>query len=177
MKIVEELDAGPILKQVSMPITNQDTTGILEENLAVKGGELLVECLQDIENKKFILHDQDPLQAIYAPLIKKEDALIDWNRSASHISNQIRAYNPWPIAYCFIDNKRLKIYGGKEVRSEKLQVLPGTLTTLSENGIEIACGDGKILITEVQAEGKNRMSAGDFLKGSGRNLKVGQLLT
>ncbi len=182
MKVVEELDAGPIIAQESLAIKEEDNTGILETKLAQIGGKLLIQVLDQIENKT--TREQNIKEVSYAPLLKKEDAHIHWSKPARFIFNQIRAYNPWPIAYTLIDNKRLKIYGANEVRCEELGVRsnfpspltphPSLITHVSDQGIEVACGEGSLLITEVQPEGKNRMSAKDFLNGMGRTLKVGQ---
>ena len=176
MKVVEELDAGPIIAQQSLAITDEDNTGVLETKLAQTGGKLLLKVLDQIENMQ--AHEQNPKEANYAPLLKKEEALIDWSKPARFIFNQIRAYNPWPIAYTYIDKNRFKIYGGKVPLTPTLSLKgrggPGTIIALNNSGIEVICGEESILITEVQPEGKNKMSAKDFLNGIGRNLKMGQ---
>lgn len=181
MRIVKELDAGPILSQEKLSIGEEDNTESLESKLASLGGKLLIKTLEQIETIQ--PREQNAVEASYAPLLKKEEARINWSKSARFIFNQIRAYNPWPLAYTLIDNKRLKIYGGKvgAIRESPLQS-PGTITNLSDEDIEVACGIGAngrspLLITEVQPEGKNKMSAKDFLNGMGRTLKVGQILT
>ncbi len=178
MKVVEELDAGPILSQRSLKILEEDTTGSLEEKLAPMGGNLLLETLEGLQYGKITAQEQDAKKASYAPLLKKEDGQIDWHKPARFIFNQIRAFNPWPIAHTFIDKKRLKIYGAQALTSgaHRAPQNPGTLLAFHKAGIEVACGEGKILITEIQGEGKNKMKAVDFLKGSGQDLQIGKRL-
>ncbi len=174
MKVVEALDAGPILSQEKIQIHDEDTTGSLEEKLAQLGGKLLVKTLEQIES--LTPQNQEESQTSYAPLLKKENALINWAQSSRKIFKQIQAFNPWPVAFTRVDKQRLKIYLAEVLEDSSLPVEAGRILNLSDAGIEVACSPGRILIKEVQAEGKNRMKAGDYLKGSGRNLTVGQFL-
>jgi len=173
MKVVEKLDAGPILAQEKLSIQENDTTGFLEEELAKRGGKLLIETLQNLE--KISPREQKDAETSYAPLIKKENAHINWEKTAKEIHNQIRAYNPWPIAYSFIDKQRLKIYSSRVIEENISTDRHGTLRSLSP--LVIACGSGNIELLEVQAEGKKRMQAADFISGSQGKLKTGILLS
>ncbi len=175
MKIVEALDAGPIFAQEKLLIQDNDNTGFVEEALAQKGGVLLVKTLQNLE--KLHPQEQKAEEASYAPLIKKENAQIQWNKTASEIHNQIRAFNPWPIAYTFIDNQRLKIYSSAIKASEKLSEKPGTVIKIDSHGIEVVCGKGSLEIIELQAEGKKRMSALDFMQGWKEKLTPGKVFS
>lgn len=174
MKVVEALDAGPILSQEKIQIQDEDSTGSLEEKLARIGGKLLVKTLEQIET--LTPQAQDESASTYAPLLKKEGAMIDWKQSARKIFKQIQAFKPWPVAFTLIDKQRLKIYSAEVLDDSSTPLEAGRISNLSDAGIEVACAFGRILIKEVQAEGKNRMKAGDYLKGSGRNLKIGQSL-
>lgn len=171
MRVVEALDAGPILSQEALEIHDEDSTGSLEAKLAAMGAKLLVKTLEGLDSLPG--KPQEEALATYAPLLKKEDGLIDWSLSARRIFNQIRAFQPWPVAHTRIDNQRLRIYGAK---MSDAAGLAGTICSLSDSGIEVACGQGSLLLTEIQPEGKNRMSAKDYLNGLGRNLKAGQKL-
>jgi methionyl-tRNA formyltransferase len=180
MRINEKLDAGPILKQQKVMIDPEETTESLEKRLTQVGGKLLLETLAELERNSLIPYEQDETQTTYAPLLKKEDGRIDWNASAEQIHNLIRAMIPWPVAYTFVDKNRIKVYGAKiakEVRSEKLEEKnPGQIIGLSDAGIEVVCGSGRILLTEIQPESKRRMNAKDFIQGHRNLLKVGTIL-
>ncbi len=192
MHIIEKLDAGPLLKQQKIKIEETDTTGILEEKLAHLGSKLLLETLDEMKEGKITPHPQDESKASFAPLIKKEMALIDWKQPTRKIFNQVRAYNPWPVAFTHVDKKRLKVYGaklpliptlspqgrgpGRERPRMRGRGEPGQIINLDNEGIEIACGDGKILLTEIQLEGKNKMSAKDFIQGHQELIQTGKKL-
>ncbi len=175
MKVVEKLDAGPILKQISTPIEANETTGLLETRLAKMGANLLLTVLSEIENEKIQYEEQDETKMTYAPLIKKEEAKIDWQNSAEKIYNQVRALNPWPIAYTFVDGKRIKIYAG-HVTGNEPSTQPGEIGKITNEGIQITCGQKGFLITEIQLEGKNRMPASEARKGYPNLFTSGKIL-
>lgn len=173
MKVVEALDAGPILAQEKLKIEDEDSTGSLEAKLAQMGGKLLVDTLKNIQTLK--AQEQDPSQASYAPLIKKDEALIDWNKPANFILSQIRAFTPWPIAFTFIEGKRLKIFSGKICAGEP-NTSPGEMSKIDSQGVLITCGQDALLITEVQIEGKNKMSVNEMRKGYPNLFVAGKFL-
>ncbi len=179
MKVVQKLDAGPILGQSKIPLLSTETTGEVESKLAHLGGELLIQTLQALEQNSIKAIEQDEALVTYAPLLKKEEAKIDWSLSAEKINRLIHAMNPWPIGYTFVDKKRLKVYDGceksdwsdKSDRSDR----PGTILQISKEGIEVACGIGTLLLKEVQLEGKKRMQAYELSQGE-RSLQPGKVL-
>ncbi|MBI2339895.1 MAG: methionyl-tRNA formyltransferase [Deltaproteobacteria bacterium] len=173
MKLILKLDAGPVYRQTKIPIEGSDTAGSLAEKLAPLGARLLLETLPKIQSGQITPTPQDDSKATLAPALKKEDGKIDWRTSASEIANRIRGLNPWPGAYTFIDNKMLKIYHG-QVLAEKTDKAPGTVYFLNEKGIHVSCGEGAIVLTEVQLEGKRCLPASEFVRGY--RLEVGKRL-
>ena len=164
MKLVQKLDAGPVYCDAKIRIKKEDTAGSLASSLAEVGGRLLIQAIPKIAAGEMTPKPQDDSKATMAPSLKKEDGRIDWREQACVLHNRIRGVNPWPGAYTFVDNKLLKIYHS-EVLAESFGEAPGTLCFLNEKGIHVVCGEGSILLTEVQLEGKKRMSAAEFVRG------------
>lgn len=157
----ERMDCGDIILQKEVEIQADDNRGRLEERLSLAGAELLKETILNIDAPRI---PQDESRATYAPKIKKQDGLIDWSKPASVIHNKIRAMNPWPGAYTFINRVRVEIWEsglGEKVSAGK----PGTVALLDKSGIGVSTGDGVLLIKEMQAEGKKRIKAVDFVHG------------
>ncbi len=164
MRVVLKLDAGPVYCQESLSIDPQDTAGTLTLKLADLGATLLIRSLDLIASGELKAVLQDEARATYAPLLKKEDGKIDWQKSAAKVHNQVRALNPWPGAYTFVDKKMLKIYHGS-IEQEKTEAEAGTVFFLNGQGIHVACGQGTYCLEEVQLEGKKRMRAEEFVRG------------
>ncbi len=162
MKMVEKLDAGPILLQRAIPIEPTDTTGTLEQKLSHLGAELLMQVIQKIKSGEIEPVPQDDSQASYAPLIKKEQAKINWSEPAEIIWQKIRAFNPRPGAFVGEGNNLVKIWKAEpsEQRGE-----PGVVLEAHKKWIEVACGEGSLRILELQPAGKKSMSPGAFLAG------------
>ncbi|MBI4412718.1 MAG: methionyl-tRNA formyltransferase [Deltaproteobacteria bacterium] len=171
MKLVRKPDAGPVYCEARVKIGENDTAGSLTSSLAKEGARLLIETIPKIAAAQITSQPQDDSQATMAPSLKKEDGRIDWKNKALVIHNRIRGVNPWPGAYTFVDNKLLKIYHSR-VLTERPASTAGEIYFLNEKGIHVACGDGAILLTEVQIEGKKRMSAAEFVRGY--RLEVGK---
>jgi methionyl-tRNA formyltransferase len=171
MKMDAGLDTGDILLQRATPIGPDDTAIELMERLSLVGAELLSETLRgigSIEPRK-----QDEIEASFAPILKKEDGLIDWSMSADEIRRRIRGFQPFPTSYTFHDGHRLTIWSGK-VESAAAGV-PGTVVERSGDRLLVQCGDGTALaVLEIQPEGKRRMTVRDFLNGA--KLAVGNVL-
>ena len=159
-----KIDSGAILAQKKFSIPNSANFGYMYEKLGIMGSELLIKVIEDIQNKKSSPIIQDESKKTLAPKIKKEQHKIDWNQSANQIHNQIRAFDPYPGAYAFINNKRIKLFGSKikdvEVSSK---CIAGQI--LVENDLLlIKSNTCFISIYEVQLEGKNKVKSSDFIK-------------
>lgn len=164
MKIDEGLDTGDILLKRKMEIAPDDTAVTLAPRLAELGADLLVETLEQLQQSSLQPIPQDDSQATLAPILKKEDGAVNFNRSAREILNRLRGFQPWPGAYSRFRGKNLKLLEGR--LSERVPPLaPGELLA-SSNGLFAGCADGTALeLLQVQLEGKKPMPARDFISG------------
>lgn len=166
------IDTGDILGVSKIKIKPDETADELFERLSLVTAVLLVETLEKAARGTLEPVKQNEADASYAPIISKEMALIDFSKTAVDICNLVRGFNSWPVAYCYLDGKRFKIYSCEV--SGRSDVAPGTV--VDEDRLAISCGDGNcIVLKEIQLEGGKRMSAADFLKG--KKLPVGTVFT
>lgn len=174
MRMEKRMDAGDILTQRAIPITSEDDTGTLFEKLSIVGRDLLMDTLPRLFANEITPIKQNEEEATYSPNITSEQEEIDWHQTAQQIDWKIRGLRPFPGAYSFYENKRMKIWRG-EVLSTTTTEKPGTIVDLTEDAIQVACGEGSVLsLTEIQPAGKARMTSKDFLKGAGKEMKKGQ---
>jgi len=173
IRMNEKPDEGDIIAQQPQEIDEDDTESTLEEKLAVSGAELLISALPGIAKGSCRFIVQDGGKATLAPKLNKHNGAIDWAKTATQIRNLIRGVNIWPGAFTRHNGKILKIHSA-QVISEETADLPGTITQASSAGIIVAAGKYKLLIKELQAEGKRKMTAKDFI--SGYKLAAGQIL-
>jgi methionyl-tRNA formyltransferase len=173
MRIVEPMDAGPMLLQREIPIDPADTQTTLKDKLAELGAAALVEVLSRVGQGDLSETPQDESRATYTAIIKKEDAIIDWNRDAVYIERMTRAYQPWPIARTKLGRHDLLIYRARTVESDTAAVPPSTIVSISP-ATTVQCGRGRLELIEVQAAGRRRMSAADLMRG--RRIEVGAQL-
>lgn len=168
MFIEPTLDTGPILLQSKTPIGDDETAPELMDRLSVIGAELLGETLSRLDNlTPRPQHDQD---ATFAPILTKEDGLIDWSRSAFEIERCVRGFEPWPNAYTSFTSRGLTILRAESVSSVS-EAVPGEVI-VAHKDLLVNCGEQTALrLLEVQPEARKRMSARDFLNGT--NVKVG----
>lgn len=163
MQMNEGLDTGDILYQKKYEIAPDETFETLHDRLMDLGGKALLEALPLIEEGKITPVTQDDSLSCYAPLIKKEDGLIDFSKTASQIDAQIRAFNPWPGAFTRLDGKTLKIW---EAALCEKSGKPGEIIDVDKNSFTVACSEASIRVTSLQAEGKKRMDTSAFLLGN-----------
>ncbi|SDZ74822.1 methionyl-tRNA formyltransferase [Desulfuromusa kysingii] len=166
------LDTGDMLIKRSLKIGENETSGQLHDRLALLGREVLEETLQQLCAGTLVRTKQDDELSCYAPMMKKEDGLIDWQKSATDIHNQVRGLDPWPGAYTYLDDEVLKIATTTVVADNSGE--PGTILSADKTGVCVACGEGALNVGELQLPGKKRLSAMNFL--SGRPLFVGTRL-
>jgi methionyl-tRNA formyltransferase len=173
MKIVEQLDAGPILLQQPTQIHEHETAPELLARLAQIGAELLSETLTRLDGIQ--AQSQQDEEATLAPILKREDGQIDWSMDAFAIEQRVRGFQPWPNAYTSFRSQRLIVWKAGPEWIEQLAFPPGQIIEARGDRLIIACGDGTALrVSELQAEGGRRLSARDFLNGT--HMKVGELL-
>ncbi len=164
MQMDEGMDTGDILLQKEISIETEDSLETLSDRLSRLGADALLETLKLLKPGKLKAKAQNSSQASYAPRLSKEDGEIDWGKGAGEINNLIRGMNPWPGAFTYLEGKTLKIFGAKVIE-KKAGNRPGVINGISPQGIEVATGDGSLLIAEVQLESKRRMAVADFLQG------------
>lgn len=173
MKMDKGLDTGDILLAAKTPIKETDDASSLHDRLAEMGAELVLETIAKIEEGSLISIPQDDSQSTYAPKLKKQDGLIDWEQGAETIHNRIRGLEPWPGAFTFCKSMRLRVCKAETAPGTD-QDQPGCIARISDYGIEVGTRKGRLIITELQPEGKKRMTAKSFLLG--HSLKTGDRL-
>lgn len=173
MEMVQKMDAGDMLAKDAITITDQDNVGTLFEKLAKVGRDLLLRTLPSYLAGDIKPEPQDDDLATFSPNISSEEEILDWNKTARQVFNQVRGMYPWPVAHTFWDEKRLKIY---EVGIVKGQGSSGQIIEKTKKTLVVATGDGAIEIKSLQLAGKPRMAIADFLNGVGRTIKVGDTL-
>jgi methionyl-tRNA formyltransferase len=156
------LDTGDMLLKRSTPIDPDEDTSTLNGRLSLMGAELLVQTIDLLAVGGLAPERQDDLLTCYAPMLKKGDGLIDWGKDAATIKNLVRGMTPWPGAYTHIGDRFLKVF---RVQAGPGQGEPGEILSAGRDGIEVACGEGSIVIYELQLEGKKRLTAAEFLAG------------
>lgn len=170
MYMDRRMDAGDILRIEKIPILDEDTQDTMFEKLSILGSKMIVDVINDLRMGKIIPIPQDESKATYAYNLTKQDELIDFNNTARGVFNQIRGLNSNPGAYFILDGINIKVYNSKVV-DKTTQEKPGIIIGVNKDSFEISCGGNTVIaLTEVQMPGKKRMSARDFLNGSGRNL-------
>jgi methionyl-tRNA formyltransferase len=170
----EKMDEGDILSQEEAKILPGEKAFELEARLAERGAALLVRTVSQID--KIEPTKQNHAQATCAPKLKKEDGRIDWTKDALFIDRQVRAFNPWPSTFAFLDKKRIKIHEGQDKGKLSHLSLPGQILVVSKEGIEVCCGGrSSYLIQKIQPENKKEMDAYAFSLGA--TIKIGEAFT
>ena len=165
MKMTPSLDEGPVFLSKRLDIDNKDNSKTLTEKLSILAATILTTSLGKILEGKLKANDQNHNEATVSEKIKKQDGKISWQKGAKTIDQQIRAYNPWPVAFTQIDGRYLRIWEAEVSIDKKTYNEPGVVTHCDENGMLVSTGEGNLLIKTVQLEGKKTIGAGDFGKG------------
>ena len=164
MQMDEGLDTGPIYIQEPTPISESDTSETVHDRLAKLGAEMVGRYLDEILQGRIAAKTQDDDLATYAPMIKKEAGLIDWQESAQAIDRQIRAMTPWPGAFSKWDGQTLKIVSARPIDGFSSTSPPGTVTVAGDD-IVVQTGDGVLALDQVQLAGKKALNAEAFVRG------------
>lgn len=165
MYLASEMDTGDIIYTTETEIGEFETSGELFDRLMIMGAELLARTLRDIEAGMAPRTPQDHSKASYVKMLDKSLSPIEWAKTPREVIKQIYGLQPWPVATAELDGKVFKIYSA-EYTQNKTDKAPGSVVSAGKKGIEIACLDGEtVLITELQAAGKKRMKASDYLLG------------
>ena len=164
MQMDAGMDTGDVLLKAKIPMDAEETAGSLFNKLAPLGGETVLKTIKGIKEGSLIPVPQDHSHATAAPMLKKDDGLVDWTGEAITVDRFIRGMDPWPSAYCFQGEARLRLFrpqvcettGGNQ---------PGCVLRADRQGILVACGNGAVLIREIQPEGGKRMAVEAYLCG------------
>lgn len=182
MLMDEGMDTGAILMQESTTIGQDETAGDLSTRLAGLGAKVLIETLHGWQSGRLQPRSQDDSKATMAPMLKKEDGKIDWTQKALVIANRIRGVTPWPGAYTFCQEERLKIWRAIPWSQDESAILdsgepslPGTIVSLQPQGMLVATGQGLLVVQEVQPANRTKMSIQQFV--AGRRVRPGMKLT
>ena len=160
--MVHTMDAGDVVGVSKTPIGPDETAGELLDRLAVLGAELLSDTLSKYEKKELVPVPQDESQISMAPMLDKTMCPIDWTKTAQQIHDKVRGLHPWPVATMELKGQKFKVHATKIVDGHGT---PGQILGLTKTGLVIACGDGAIAVTSLQAEGGKRMAAPDYFRG------------
>ena len=160
--MVHAMDAGDVVGVAKTPIGPDETAGELLDRLAVLGADLLSETLTKYEKNQLVPVPQDETQVTMAPMLDKSMCPIDWTQTAQQIHNKVRGLHPWPVATMELKGAKFKVHATKIVPGSGK---PGEILGITKTGLKIACGDGAIEVTSLQAEGGKRMAAPDYFRG------------
>lgn len=167
MYMVEKLDAGDIITQITVPIKDTDDTGTLFTELSAAGESLLKETLPSIINETNERTIQDESRVTFARNISREEERIDWTKGGKEIYDKIRGLHPWPVAYSVFQDANVKIWWGEKVETSS-DAEPGTIIEIAQDQIIVKTGDTTgLAITNIQPAGRKKMSADVFIRGVG----------
>lgn len=162
MYLCREMDAGDIIAVSKTPIGENETAGELLDRLAVLGADLLSQTLTNFEAGSVSRTPQNGEQATYAPMLDKTMCPIDWTKTAQQVHDQVRGLHPWPVATMELNGQIFKVH---QTRLSEGSGQPGQILGLTKTGLRMACGQGAVEITSLQAQGGKRMAAVDYFRG------------
>ena len=163
MQMEAGLDTGPMLLARTVPIGARETAATLHDRLATLGAEALLAALEEIAQGTATPRAQPAEGVTYATKLRKEEATIDWSRSAAEIDRQIRAFDPWPVAETRLHGQQLRVWQAIPIDSRASRN-PGEVLATSAVGIDVSTGNGVLRLTRVQRAGRKALSAAEFLK-------------
>lgn len=161
MQMEAGLDSGPVLAEVRTPIQPGETGGSLHDRLSELAAGLLSRHLDDLAARRLVPQVQDESRVTYAHKLDKAEAAIDWHADARAIERQVRAFNPWPVAQAVYQEQSLRVWRASAIEGSGGE--PGAVMAAGRDGIDVACGTGRLRLQEIQLPGGKRLDAAAFL--------------
>ncbi len=169
------LDTGDMLLKKEIEISSDMTAGELHDAMAVLGAQVLKETLSELKKGTLVRKPQDDSLSSYAPIITKEVGLMDWNKTAQQVHDLVRGTSPWPGAYTFLNESKMRVWKTcVSTLENKHSHLPGEIVKVDDNGLLVKCSDGYIVISELQFDSSKRMKVSDYLRG--HKISIGEKL-
>lgn len=165
MLMDEGMDSGDILLQEKTDIPPEADALWVREKLSESGASLLLETIEKLKKNDIEPKSQNTKEVTFAPRLKKDDGLICWDKENIKIVNQVRGLIPWPVAHSFLKGARVKIWKAASIELDVKENDPGEIVKIDASGISVSCGNGFVLLKELQMEGKKRMDASQFCQG------------
>lgn len=175
MQMDAGLDTGDMLHKLACPIHLSDNAQTLHDRLAALGAEALLPVLAQVQQGTLQPAQQDDALSCYAPKIEKAEALVDWRQDAAYLDRFVRAYNPWPVAYTYLQGEPLRIWQAEPVLQPS-NAEPGTIVSVAKQGIDIATGEGMLRLKQIQFPGGKPLNISELLNNSRHPLQAGMLL-
>ena len=176
MKMSSKMDAGDIIAQKMLKIGEDEILDILYMRMSILGKELLLDTIPRILDGTASYIQQDESKVTFGFNVTKEDAKIHFERKSIEVKNLVRGLNSVPAAYCFLDNKRMKVYQVKFIKANYSKGKIGEIVAVDSDGMIVQCGDGFIKILEIALEGKKRCLVHDYFNGIRKESLVGMVL-
>ncbi|MDP3482081.1 MAG: methionyl-tRNA formyltransferase [Sulfuricella sp.] len=164
MQMDSGLDTGGMLLRAALPITDHDTAQTLHDKLAVLGASSIVSALQQMDLGTLQAQPQDDSAATYAAKLSKVEGMIDWHKSAAELARAVRAYNPFPVAQAQLGAETWRIWQAQV--AQRSEGSPGEILQADKDGILVRCGEGALLLKEIQKAGGKRLPVSSFLAGN-----------
>lgn len=165
MQMDAGIDTGDMLLKASTELLPEENYGSLHDRLAQLGGKAIVEAVSRLENGETLPAEKQPAEGSYAPMIETEDCRISFQEYAFAVSCKIRAYDPQPGAFCQLGGGKIKLFGGALVQENGIFGEPGTILKVDRTGVQIACKQGIVCASQVQAAGGKKMPADAYFRG------------
>ncbi len=176
MQIDEGLDTGAILHKENYQITTEDNAQTIHDNLAELGAKSLIATLEELRKESITPIAQDNSLATYAAKITKEEARINWHDCTQRIDRHIRAFNPWPGAFTYLNGQVLKVWGAEIASTDLVDEIPGQVIGINHDSIEVATQRGSLYLKKIQIPGGKPISVKDFLNAKSDQIKSKQTI-